>query len=85
MADAAVELQALGDRQRAETVLLDALDQIEGVDFGFGRTSDVVTAAIKMNRLDLLEKLYEQTGPRERLLLCITTSSAALHGIEQDR
>jgi tetratricopeptide (TPR) repeat protein len=85
MADAAVELQALGDPQRAEKVLLDSLDRIEGVDFGFGGTAAVVSAAARMNRLDLLDRLYERSEPGTRLLLCITASHAAVYGVEEER
>ena len=84
MAAAAVELQALGDERRAESVLLDALGRIEGVDFGISGTAAVVAAAVKMNRLDLLEKIYERSGQGERLLLCIVASGAALYGVGED-
>lgn len=85
MAGAAVELHALGDVKRAETILLDALGNIEGVDFGFGGTGDVVIAAMKMGRLDLLDKLYAEGDPGTRLLLCIVASRAAVSGIGEER
>ena len=69
-----------GDGQRAERVLLDALERIEGVDFGFGGTADILDAAIKMNRLDLVERIYDQSDPGRRLLLCIVASTYAAYG-----
>ena len=77
MAAAAVELQRLGEADRAERVLLDALSRIEGVDFGFGGTRGVVDAAVEMGRPDLLDRLYEQGEPGERLLLCIVAARRA--------
>jgi tetratricopeptide (TPR) repeat protein len=85
MAEIAVELQVLGEGKRAEKVLLDAFPRIEGVDFGFGGTAAVVAAAARMDRLDLLDRLYEPAEPGNQLLLCITASRAAVNGIEEKR
>jgi hypothetical protein len=63
-------------------VLLDSLDRIEGVDFGFGGTAAVVSAAVRMNRLDLLDRLYERGETGTRLLLCLTACRAAVYGVE---
>jgi tetratricopeptide (TPR) repeat protein len=76
MADIAVQLYRLGQHQRAQKTFLEAMDHIAGEDFGFGGTSDIVRAAMKMNRLDLLDQLYERSDLGERMLLCITASNA---------
>ena len=84
MADIAVELQALGEAAR-EKVLLDALGRIEGVDFGLGGTGDVVAAAVKMGRVDLLDRLYKEGDADTKLLLCIVASRAAVYGMGEEK
>ena len=84
IAKIAVELHTLGDEPRAEKILLEALDRIEGVDFGFGGAGDVVAATIKMKRPDLLERIYQQSEPSQRLLLCIVVSNAIEYGVGEE-
>jgi tetratricopeptide (TPR) repeat protein len=76
MAEIAVELHAAGDRARAESIFLNAFAHIHGEDFGFGGTTDIVRAACQMQRLDLLDRLYN-TNPEARLLLCIVACRCA--------
>jgi tetratricopeptide (TPR) repeat protein len=75
MAEVAVELYRLGQRERAEKLLLDAIDSIDGTDFGFSGAYAVVKAAMTMNRLDLLDTVYQRSEAPERMLLCIVASN----------
>ena len=45
----------------------------------------MVAAAVKMGRLDLLDKLYAERDAGTRLLLCIVASRAAVNGIGEER
>jgi len=74
LAGIAVELQRMGQPDRAERALLDSLSRIHGEDFGFSGTSSIVEAAVAMDRVDLLDRLYNQGDSGERLLLCIMAS-----------
>lgn len=76
MADIAVDLHAAGKVERAEELLTRAIDHIEGVDFGLGGTAAIVQAAMRMNRLDLLDRFYETYELGERMLLCIMATRA---------
>jgi len=81
LADIAVDLHADGQRERAEQLLIDAIDHIEGIDFGFSGTAAIVSAAMKMNRLDLLDRCYESyDSPGEKMLLCIVATRTGLYG-----
>jgi tetratricopeptide (TPR) repeat protein len=72
----AVMLDANGERERAERVFLDSIRYIHGEDFGIGGSRGLVVAAMRMNRLDLLEQVYNDTGPGMQLLLA--SAAAAL-------
>jgi tetratricopeptide (TPR) repeat protein len=85
MAAIAVDLHAAGEVQRAEELLTRAIDHIEGVDFGFSGTHSIVHAAMRMNRLDLLDRLYETYDPGERMLLCIVASRAGFFPLAEDK
>ncbi len=75
----AVELQQIGQPDRAERALLDSLVRIHGEDFGFSGTSSIVEAAVAMNRVDLLDRLYDRGDSGERgCLLGITASRRAM-------
>jgi len=76
MAAIAVDLHAAREVQRAEELLTRAIDHIEGVDFGFSGTHAIVRAAMRMNRLDLLDRFYETYEPGERMLLCMVATRA---------
>jgi hypothetical protein len=78
MAEIAVELQKMGQPERAEKVFLDSMARIHGEDFGFSGTSSIVEAAIAMNRVDLLDRLYERSDEGDRLLLCIMASRQSM-------
>jgi tetratricopeptide (TPR) repeat protein len=78
LADIATDLHAAGQTKRAEKILLDAPDHIRGEDFGFEGTHAVVVAAIRMNRLDLLDRIYAKGTASQKLLLCIVASDVAM-------
>lgn len=77
LAGIAVEWQAIGQPGRAEAALLDSLARIPGADFGLSGATSVVVAAVAMDRVDLLDRLYERGDASERLLLCLAASLAA--------
>jgi tetratricopeptide (TPR) repeat protein len=78
MAWIAVELQRMGQPDRAERAFLDSLARIHGEDFGFSGTSSVVEAAVALNRVDLLDRLYDRSDAGDRLLLCIMASRLSM-------
>jgi tetratricopeptide (TPR) repeat protein len=84
MAEIAVTLHRLGDEKRAEQLLPASLEHIAGEDFGLGGSADVVYAAMRMGRLDLLDRLYEQSERGERMLLCIAACNLAAAADAED-
>ena len=78
LAAIAADLHAAGQVERAEELLAKEIDHIEGVDFGFSGTSAIVRAAMTMNRLDLLDRLYASYRPGEKMLLCIVATRAGI-------
>lgn len=76
MANIAVDLHAAGQVKRAEQLLAESIDHIEGVDFGLSGTAAIVKAATRMSRLDLLDRFYESYDPGEKMLLCIMAARA---------
>jgi tetratricopeptide (TPR) repeat protein len=78
MAWIAVELQQMGQPDRAERAFLDSMTRIHGEDFGFSGTSSIVEAAVAMNRIDLLDRLYDRSDEGDRLLLCIMASRQSM-------
>ena len=50
------------------------MKRIDGTDYGFSGAASIVEAAVAMNRLDLLDELYDHGTSNERLLLCIMAS-----------
>jgi tetratricopeptide (TPR) repeat protein len=80
----AVDIHARGQVERAEGLLIQAMDHIEGVDFGFSGTAAIVRAAMEMNRLDLLDRCYASyDNPGEKTLLCIVATRAGLSGLNE--
>lgn len=74
MTEMAVDLHAAGDEKRAEELLLGAVHHLDGVGFGFGVAGDIVDAACRTHRLDLLDQIYQTSEYGERMLLCIVAS-----------
>jgi tetratricopeptide (TPR) repeat protein len=85
MAGIAVELQRMGQPDRAERTFLDSLARIHGEDFGFSGTSSIVEAAIAMDRVDLLDRLYDRGDGGDRLLLSIIASTWSMRPQTQPR
>jgi hypothetical protein len=78
LARTAVDLHAAGQTNRAEKLLLEAVNYLDGPGFGFRVMGAVVKAAGQMNRPDLLDRLYAENKPGIGPLLCISAARAGL-------
>jgi tetratricopeptide (TPR) repeat protein len=67
----ALEVDSIGQKDRAAKLLLEMQDHMNGEDFGFGDTAAIIATAVKLDRLDLLEEAYKKADTTQKLLLCI--------------